>query len=345
MVSMNYIAWLADFMRTYDVAPAQLLAGTGIEERNLAEPAAEITDGQHVALMRNARRLSRDPALGLELGIHRHISTLDRFGFAMIYCETFREALQVGNEFQRVIGRFSGRQLFLSTHEEGRTAAFRIEVAPELGDLAQFAVEEILGSILSNTRWVTGRDLPLKELCCAYPQPSHVASYRKYFPCPIRFDAPRNQICFDAAFLDTRLPLASSHAASMYRAHCQRLVGRDSASPEGLVAQIRARLLAGADCALSLDACAEALSISARTLRRKLHEGGYSYQDIIDEVRASLARSYLESSRLTVEAIAERLGFSEPTSFSRAFRRWTGMSPRTFRNQLSPQHQTPSENG
>ncbi|QDX81246.1 hypothetical protein B9N43_08330 [Denitratisoma sp. DHT3] len=338
LVSMNYVAWLADFMLAHDVSPAQLLAGTGIEERNLAEPAAEISDEQHVALLRNARRLSRDPALGLELGIHRHISTLDRFGFAMMCCETFREALRVGNEYQRVIGRFSGRLLFLSLHEEARNATFQIEVAPELGDLAQFAVEEILGSILSNTRSVTGRDLPVRELCCAYPQPAHAASYRKYFSCPIRFDAPRNQIRFDAAFLDTRLPLASSHAALMYRTHCERLVGRDSGDPEGLVAGIRARLLAGADCALPLEACAEALSISARTLRRKLHEGGHSYQDIVDDVRASLARSYLESSRLTVEAIAERLGFSEPTSFSRAFRRWTGMSPRTFRNRPSEEH-------
>lgn len=336
VISMNYAAWLADFVyASYGVVPIQLLEGTGIGEQNLANPAAEITEGQHVTLLRNAMRLSRDPALGLELGIHRHISTLDRFGFAMMCCETFREALRVGNEYQRVIGRFSGRLLFLSFHEEGRNASFQIEVAPELGDLAQFAVEEILGSILSNTRWVTGRELPVRELCCAYPRPAHWANYRKYFSCPIQFDAPRNQIRFDASFLDTPLPLASSHAALMYRAHCQRLVGQDLADPEELVAGIRARLLTSADCTLTLEACAEALSISARTLRRKLHESGCSYQDIVDDARASLARRYLESSRLSVETIAERLGFSEPTSFSRAFRRWTGMSPRAFRNRDS----------
>lgn len=339
VIAMSYAAWLADFMGTgYDVPPVCLLEHTGIDEASLADPAAEISEDQHLILLRNARRLSGDPALGLELGIHRHISTLDRFGFAMMCSETFREALQVGKEFQRVIGRFSGRQLILSTHEEGRSAAFQIEVAPELGDLSRFAVEEILGSILGTTRWVTGRELPLEELCCAYAQPAHVAGYRKYFPCPIRFDAPCNRIRFDAAFLDTPLPMASSHAASMYRAHCQRLVGCDMARPEGLVAQVRARLLVSADCALPLEACAEALSISARTLRRKLHQGGYSYQDIVDDVRASLARSYLDSSRLTVEAIAQRLGFSEPTSFSRAFRRWTGMSPRTFRNRPTGGH-------
>lgn len=336
MISMSYVAWLADFMRTsYGVAADRLLANTGIGEPGLANPAAEITEDQHVTLLRNARRLSHDPALGLELGIHRHISTLDRFGFAMMCCETFREALRVGNEYQRVVGRFSGRLLFLSVHEEGRSAVIRVEVSPELGDLAQFALEEIFGSILNSTRWVTGRELPLRELSCAYPEPAHAARYRKYFPCPIRFGAPHNHIRFDASFLDTSLPMASGHAALMYRAHCQQLASREGADADGFVAGIRTRLLASPAGALPLEACAEAMAISARTLRRKLHEGGYSYQTIVDDVRASLARNYLESSRLTVGGIAERLGFSEPTSFSRAFRRWTGMTPRAFRNRLS----------
>ena len=334
MVSMSYVAWLADFIRSYGVSPRQLLDSTNIEERMLWEPAAEITDTQHIAILRNAIQSSNDPALGLELGIHRHISTLDRFGFAMMCCETFREAISVGNEYQRVVGRFSGRSLFLSTRQEGGAAIFQIEVSPDLGDLAQFAVEEIFGSILTSTRWVTDRDLPLRQLCCAYPQPSYAERYRKYFPCPIRFNARYNEIHFDGSFLDVRLPMASVQAARMYRADCQRRVTRIVAGTESLVADIRTRLMASTGAALPLTACAQALAISPRTLRRKLHEGGHSYQDIVDDVRAGQARDYLESSQLTVSVIAERLGFSEPTSFSRAFRRWTGMTPRAFRNRL-----------
>ena len=155
MVSMSYVAWLADFMRVYGTEPAQLLHGTGVDGLDLADPAAGISDSQHIVLLRNAMRLSGDPTLGLEMGYNRHISTLDRFGFAMMCCETFREALRVGFEYQRVVGRFSGRLLFLSAHEEADTAVIQIEVAPELGDLTRFAVEEILGSILASTRWIS----------------------------------------------------------------------------------------------------------------------------------------------------------------------------------------------
>ena len=76
VIAMSYAAWLADFMGTgYDVPPVCLLEHTGIDEASLADPAAEISEDQHLILLRNARRLSGDPALGLELGIHRHIST------------------------------------------------------------------------------------------------------------------------------------------------------------------------------------------------------------------------------------------------------------------------------
>ncbi|MBK6289511.1 MAG: AraC family transcriptional regulator [Gammaproteobacteria bacterium] len=331
MVSMSYVAWLADFMRVYGTEPAQLLHGTGVDGLDLADPAAGISDSQHIVLLRNAMRLSGDPTLGLEMGYNRHISTLDRFGFAMMCCENFREALRVGFECQRVVGRFSGRLLFLSAHEESDTAVIQIEVAPELGDLTRFAIEEILGNILASTRWITGHELPLRELRCAYPAPAHAEVYRKYFACPIRFDAPDQQLRFDAGFLDTPLPQASSHAARMYRQHCRALINRDVREHDELVGRIRELTVKAGGRGMPLDECAASLSLSARTLRRKLQERGLSYQQIIDEVRSGLARTQLLAPRSSVEAVATRLGFSEAASFSRAFKRWTGMSPRQFR--------------
>ncbi|MBK6585551.1 MAG: AraC family transcriptional regulator ligand-binding domain-containing protein, partial [Gammaproteobacteria bacterium] len=177
--------------------------------------------------LRNAIRLSRDPALGLEMGSKRHISTLDRFGFAMMCCETFREALRVGFEYQRVVGRFSGRLLFLSAHEEADTAVIQIEVAPELGDLSRFAVEEILGSILASTL-DHRHELPLRNCAARIQHRRMPAPTANISTCPIRFDAPDQQLRFDAGFLDTPLPLASSHAARIYRQHCRALIKRDA---------------------------------------------------------------------------------------------------------------------
>lgn len=327
---MSYVAWLADFLRGRGVAPADLLAGTGIDEQHLADPAAAIDDAQHVALLRNARACCALPELGLEIGIHRHVSTLDRFGFALMCCETFGEALGVGCEFQGAVGRFTGRQLRIDSFTDGDCAVIRIEAVPELGDLRVFAIEDVLGNILTTTRWVTGRDLPVRELRCAYAAPAHAGAYRRCFDSPVRFGAAHTEVRFDASFLATRLPLASRNAATMYREHCRTLVAE--VAPDALVERIRARILAACGCPEPLDECATGLGLSARTLRRRLRARGVSYQLIVDRTRAEIARRELRGTRRSIEELAGELGFSEATSFARAFKRWTGMSPRAFRD-------------
>lgn len=332
MVSMSYVAWMTEFMTSYGISRASLLKGTGLESRDLSEPGG-ISDAQHICLLRNALQLSRDPVLGLALGTHRPISTFDSVGFAMLCSETLREAILMGCQYQKVSGRFSGRLVFLSLRTEGDEAVLEVEAAVAPDDLVLFAVEDMLGSILSVTRWVTGRPLPLREIRCGFPRPAHDEAYRQYFPCPVVFDAPRTQVRFDAAFLDTRLPMASSHAARVYRAQCEKLINADAGDENEWVRNIRTEILMFSDRPVPLEECAARLGVSPRTLRRRLEEQGMSYKGIVDDVRAGLARSYLKSSRLSVDSIAERLGFSDPTSFTRAFRRWTGMSPREFRKR------------
>ena len=334
MVSMSYVAWMTEFMTSCGVSRAALLQGTGLEDLDLSEPGS-ISDAQHICLLRNALQLSHEPALGLALGSNRPISTFDSLGFAMLCSETLREAILMGCQYQKVPGRFSGRLVFLSLRTEGDEAVLEVEAAEAPDDLVLFAVEDMLGSILSVTRWVTGRPLPLREIRCGFPRPDHSEAYRQYLPCPVVFDAPRTQVRFDAAFLGTPLPMASSNAARIYRAQCEKLINADGGCEDEWVRNIRTQMLMFSDRLLSPEECAARLGVSPRTLRRRLEERGMSYKGIVDDVRAGLARSYLASSRLSVEAIAERLGFSEPTSFTRAFRRWTGMSPREFRKRES----------
>lgn len=333
MIPSSYLAWICDFMQTFGVSRQQLLLGTGLETEDPANMSGGITDTQHVLLIRNALRLSGDPGLGLALGFNRHISTLESYGFAILCCETYGEAIRVGCEYQGTLGRFSGRFLQLSMHQEGAEAVLDIEIRPGLGELATFAVEEMLGSIVASTRWVTGQPLPLREIRCAYPPPAHEAAYRRCFRCPVHFDSKRTQVRFDAAFLNTRLPMANPNAARIHLARCRKQPDAGQALQDGLVARVRTQVIGAVATGLSLQRCAEILAISPRTLRRKLQQRGVTYQKIIDDVRIDLARNYLERTDLSVDVIAERLGFKEPTSFSRAFKRQSGVSPRAFRQR------------
>jgi AraC-like DNA-binding protein len=334
VVPMIYVEWLSDFMQTYGIPRRELLKGTGLEGQAANDLSGGITESQHLILMRNALRLSGDPGLGLVLGFNRHISTLESYGFAIMCCETYGQAIQVGCEYQSTLGRFSGRLLHLSMHLEGNEAVLDIDFEPALGDLKTFAVEDMLGSIVSSTRWVTGQALPLREIRCAYPEPAHAHAYAHYFSCPVVFNARHTQVRFDAVFLNTPLPMASSNVVRIHLEQCKkRLLQDDLSVQDRWVSQIRNRVSLAVRENPSLKDCATALAVSPRTLRRKLQQRGLSYQKILDEVRLSLACSYLQNTRLSVEAIAEMVGFGESTSFTRAFKRWTGTGPLAYRQQ------------
>lgn len=331
MIPMSYLAWVCEFMQSYRVSRQQLLLGTGLESIDPTNFSGGITETQHLLLIRNALQLSGDPGLGLVLGFNRHVSTLESYGFAIMCCENYGEAIRVGCEYQGTLGRFSGRFLQLSMHQEGPEAVMDIEIRAGLGELVTFAVEEMLGSIVSSTGWVTGQALPLREIRCAYPPPTHADVYKRYFRCPILFNAVHTQVRFDAAFLTTRLPMANVDAASIHLAQCKKRAHESDSVQDGLVSRVRTQIISAVATGLSLEQCAKLLAISPRTLRRKLQQRGLTYQTIVDDVRIGLACSYLEKTDFPVEMIAERLGFKEPTSFSRAFKRHKGCSPRAFR--------------
>lgn len=331
MISMSHLAGVCEFMRSYRVSRQQLLLGTGLESIDSTRFSGRMSATQQLLLIRNALQLSGDPGLGLALGFNPHVSTLESYGFAIMRCQTYGEAIRVGCECQGRLERCSGGLLQLSMYQEGREAVIDIEARADLGELLMFAVEEMLGSIVASTRWVTGQALPLREIRCAYPPPAHADVYRRYFSCPVSFDAVRTQVRFDAAFLHARLPMATADASSTHLTQCKKRVHESDSQHDGLVTQVRAQIISAVATGLSLEQCAKRLAISSRTLRRKLQQRGLTYLTIVDEVRIGLACSYLEKTDFPVEMIAERLGFKEPTSFSRAFKRLNGCSPRAFR--------------
>lgn len=310
----------------------QLLQGTGLDEAGLESPELEISENQHIQILHNLIKLTNDPGIGLTVGLGRFISSLDRFGYAMISCATFRESLEVGIKFQRVVGRFCGRQLIMSFFVEGDTAVIQINDDPALGELRIFAIEEMFGCILGQTKWVTGKSLKIKSVHCSYGPRSYADIYQNVFQCPIFFDSPHNQIRFSKSILDTPLPQACSHSASMYKAYCEELAVQLDQAEDDFVEKVRRVIMSHPKLSPGSDEVATNLSMSERTFRRKLSEKGFSYHHLVDDVREGIAKNYLTTSNRSVEDIAFMIGFSDPTSFSRAFKRWTGQSPRQYRN-------------
>lgn len=338
IVPVQYAVNLIDVMKRYDVTVEQLLHNTGIEKQFLDDLDGFLSQEQHLALITNARKLSQDPAVGLYLGMSRNIPSLDRFGYAMLCAETFRDSMQMGLKFQHITGRFTGRQLRLSLTEEGGVATLQVDDDPSLGELRQFVIEETLGATVELSRKMLGEELPLIMISVSYPEPSYGDAYRRLLRCPVEFDASHTRVRFNADILDRELPFARGSSSKMYERYCEQQADILASREDSVAAEVRAILLQNAMNMPSVDDVADQLHCSARTLRRRLKESGHSYKLIVDDVKESIAKQLLQSSKRSVEEIALDLGFCDPNSFYRAFKKWTGYTPNGYRRHADTSH-------
>ena len=182
--------------------------------------------------------------------------------------------------------------------------------------------------------WLVGRRIPLWQVDFACAMPESEADYRLLFGAPVSFGQPQSGLTFDAAFL--HLPIRRNAAAlnQFLRGAPGNILIRYRQDSD-MAAQIRARLRrqAPADWP-GFDAIASQMRLSGASLRRRLAAEGQSFQQIKDDLRRRLAIEWLTHSKSNVSDISTRLGFIEPSAFYRAFRKWTGTTPASYRRDL-----------
>jgi AraC-like DNA-binding protein len=164
-----------------------------------------------------------------------------------------------------------------------------------------------------------------------YPPPPHWRRYERMFNCPVDFNSEVMEWHFDASILDRPCPNANPITTQVCQQFCDRVIAEGPIETD-LIRQIRAVCLNRSKHLPTADEVAAELGLSLRTMHRRLAESGLSYREIIDDVRRSVAIEFLENTRMKIDQVAERVGFADATSFRKAFKKWTGRSPRHFRS-------------
>jgi AraC-like DNA-binding protein len=186
--------------------------------------------------------------------------------------------------------------------------------------------------LLHGARLLLQSPIVPREVRYPHPPPSYRARYDELFACPVRFSTGECAIAFDRGDLGLPLPHADAQLGAFLRQMANEALEKrrgPDASPLGRVREIIAEELARGVPAI--DVVAKRMATSERTLRRRLEESGSSFRDLLDDTRAELARSYVRDARMPLSEVAFMLGFSEPSTFHRAFKRWTGTTPAAFR--------------
>ena len=317
----------------HDTAP--LLQRAGIPPALLESPLARVSLTQYALLIRALRRSTRDELWGLCRRPLR-VGSFGQCAAQLVHVRTLEAALRQGfRHFHGLIDDFVPRLLLQG--DEARVQIVRRGPPDAAVDYAQKAFLLFTFGLAS---WLVARRVPV--LAVAYPdQPAHpergpASDSSRVYQAPIHHGAAHIGFSFEARWL--ALPVVQSPQSLrefLAQAPANLLIRyRDPSSVSERIRRLLSRRL---DSELpSLEAVSALMAMTPQTLRRRLHDEGHGYQALKDALRRDTAIEYLAQPALTLVDIAQRLGFSEPSTFHRAFKKWTGVAPGEYRSSLLP---------
>ncbi|SFM34912.1 AraC family transcriptional regulator [Marinobacter zhejiangensis] len=276
------------------------------------------------------------PTFGLQAGNQCHLSVYGLFSHLLMSCPTLHRALQLGADYLHLLNEALETRLDIGPDESTYSLTYPVDHPG-----ARHHIEFHLASVVQLGRQIVrqkerARLRPRRIEFCHGPAAAK-EQYEKVFDCEVAFGKPRNQMVFSTELLE--IP-GHTPNSGLY-GHMLKLLEairdhRRSQKP------FRSRVCETLNHQQStstwptLEALAHELGVSPSSLKRKLKQEQTSYQEICDDLRYKQARRMLTAKRLAIGEIAHQLGFSSPASFSRSFKRWSGMAPHDYAIQAKP---------
>jgi AraC-like DNA-binding protein len=324
------IAALVEVLAEQGIAPEDSLKGSGVKAEEIYDASALTSVRQYAAVCKNAILLSTDPATPFEVGSRLHLSAYGMYGYALMSCLSLRDYFRLGVKYHR-LATPTVTIAWTEYPDKGVWTFPDAFISSPSRELREFVIEQQFTQHVTHLQDVAGRSCPPVKACFSYPASAHADLYPKYLGCPCEFDHEQCELIYDSAILDQKPQLAHLHSAALLQETCDRLIGqaKTSVGASGEVYQV---LMREPGVFPSMEAVAEVLKMTSRTLRRRLEAEGTSFVAIVDDVRCSLATEYLKTTKMSTDDIAMLLGFSDAANFRRALKRWTGKGPGELRH-------------
>jgi AraC-like DNA-binding protein len=323
-VPAAWVAHLASVVARYKVSSERLLEGQPLAPQDLVDPNARVSLATLIAIIERARFLSREPALGVELGLHTRATLWGNLGFATLSAPSMRAAIELAIRFCDLVTP----AIALRLREDGAEAELILDERDDFGSARDVIVLWLLLGIWNVGRMMTGAPSTAR-LELAFAEPAYASRLPSELPA-VRFGQPASRLLFDAWRLDLPYVLHDPSALRTAVELCERqheaLGHGDAIAP-----RVRQLLTRSIRALPSFKAMAGELHLSPRTLSRRLAAEGTSFQALMEEERKRQGVTLVAAQERTISEIADRLGYSNASNFERAFRRWTGRSPTQYR--------------
>lgn len=334
MMAAGFVAALLEYTVSRGADRGALMAATGLDATDLVDQDRRVPVAAYQALIAAGIAATGDTALLLRHTLDSRLETMSVVGQIVHSSASLAHAIAQLNRYIGLMAEVDlpfGRDRFEILEQDG--AVWIVDHAA-VTPPAHIGIEASFARFISEFR----RSFPDQAfelaLDVTYPPPPHADEYPELFRVPVSFEAGRNALRIDPVWLsaETAFEPGNAYVFGVFTRHADALLdelGRQETIRARIEEKILPELHRGA---LAMDDLARDLGMSRQTLYRRLKEEGASFAEIHDDLRRRMALDYLTASKVSVNETAYLLGFSEASSFVRAFKRWTGQSPTAYRD-------------
>ncbi len=323
-ISGTMVRALLRFFDKQNLDISELCRQVGLSEAVEVEADQQFPAVLYRDLLQTAIGISGDTALGLRFGMAAEADRWGVVGYIMSCSRTVAEAMHSQQRYQNLVGSIGTLDI------SPCTAGLRLSWITKQQPFPAMAEEAVAGWVKFG-RWMTDTDLSPSRVCFCHSPQTDPAEYEQFFSCDVAFEADFNGLEIPADFLQLPLRQPDAQMHNWLQLHADEKLEQLAPAPELL-----RRLQSYVEMTLprqvpDLSEAAAALELSKRALQRRLGQHQTNYKKFLEQTRKSLAKHYLLNSSLSIVEITFLLGFSEQSAFTRAFKRWYGMSPGEFR--------------
>jgi AraC-like DNA-binding protein len=309
-----------------------LLSGTGLQLHDFSAMDKTIDFEQYKQLVVNALRLLPDHPFSIYLGEQSFLHHDGLLAARIMSSENVEQAMVLLTRYQPLFTRILGFDFEI----RGDVGVLTLTPQQDIGEALPYFIEFTCSVIYSLGRFFMGGvDLDDHEHAAqihfSYSKPNVIEAYDEFFSIPLVYDQPHNQIILSRALLKQPLVFFNKDTAEIKEQTCQERL--NEIRPDNSILD-RVKFLIKRDIFshLTLDHLAEEMCISPRTLRRHLQTCNTSYKELLEEERKRVSLIQVRKPDVSIEELALNLGYSDTSSFSRAFKRWYGLSPKNFKS-------------
>jgi AraC-like DNA-binding protein len=312
---------------------SQLCKEIGIDFSKLESHIGNIDTDLASKFIEKLAKLSPHPEVGIEIGKRINLLGLKALGYSLMSSDNLH------NFFQRVIRyqQLLGGKPSIHVKDKGLNYSFHFDLTGNNLPVPHQAIDIGISALHCNIEWILQCKVIPVKINLKRPPPKSLSAFKEVFHCTPIFNQDNNSIIFDKATIEMPFPTSDKNLAELH----DQLVNKDISYLQinSLSRDVREFILKNMSVdKIGIEQAIEHFSLGKRTFQRKLKEEGYTFIELVDDVKRNLAKKYIEETDISYEEVAFLLGFTERGNFARTFKRWYGCTPREYRARVNTSH-------